>query len=101
MKYYRTVSKYLPHVQDFFRALCAPDVEHWGGGTGVIPDDILASLVAWVEDDIVPGTLLAMSQTGPLEKMNLCPYPAMGKYMGSGDTALAESFECADGFDLK
>jgi hypothetical protein len=98
MTYYDRVAGQVPHIQDFYRAFFAPGVGHCGGGPGAIPDDILASLVAWVEHGTVPETLPATSQTGTLKKMNLCPYPAVSKYKGTGDPTLAESFECADGF---
>lgn len=56
MTYYDCVSGQVPDVQDFYRLLFAPGVGHCGGGMGVIPDDILANLTAWVENGTVPET---------------------------------------------
>jgi hypothetical protein len=98
MTYNERVTGQVPDLQDFYRAFFAPGVGHCGGGTGVIPDDILASLTAWVENGTVPQRLPATSQSGGLKKMDLCPYPMVSKYKGIGDPALASSYECADGF---
>jgi hypothetical protein len=98
MTYYDRVSGQVPQIQDFYRLFFAPGVGHCGGGTGVIPDDILGSLRAWVENGTVPETLPATSQWGGPRKMDLCPYPMVNRYKGSGDPGLASSFECADGF---
>ena len=100
--YYDRVAGQVPgDIQSFYRLFFAPGVGHCGGGTGVIPDDILGSLRAWVENGTVPQTLPATSQwTGGegVKKMDLCPYPMVSKYKGQGDPGLASSFECADGF---
>lgn len=98
MTYYDRVSGQVPDVHEFYRAFFAPGVGHCGGGMGVIPDDILASLTAWVENGTEPQTLPATSQWGGVRKMDLCPYPMVSRYKGSGDPTLAESFECGDGF---
>jgi Tannase and feruloyl esterase len=102
MEYYDRVGSTLgTSPQDFYRAFFAPGVGHCGGGMGVLPDDILGALRTWVEHGVVPDTLAATSQWNPdgiVRKQNLCPYPMVNKYKGSGDPSVAANYLCADGF---
>ncbi|CAK7210090.1 hypothetical protein SCUCBS95973_000674 [Sporothrix curviconia] len=99
-------------VDGFFRVFSAPGVQHCGGGPGAMPTDPLAALVSWVENGTAPDTLPAMrmatmagvnatatgnSTTASVITRNLCRYPQMMVYSGSGDASLAASWMCMPG----
>lgn len=110
-------------VDGFLRAFAAPGVQHCGGGSGAVPTDPLAALVAWVENGTAPDTLAAMSamtttmatnMTGmsandttatpanaTMITRNLCRYPQMLMYSGSGNASLADSWMCMPGPNQK
>lgn len=85
-------------VDEFFRLFLAPGVDHCAGGTtiGAVPNDVLKSLVSWVEEkkapDTVPATLSNTPNGNKIERI-LCPYPRTSRYMG-GDKTSATSFKC-------
>lgn len=109
MFYYQKVLALDADAADFYRQFYSPDVGHCGSGTGVMPTVQLDQLRAWVENGTAPETLRAGSTypvnasssavVGPenVRFLDLCPWPAVNKYQGSGDPALAESWECAVG----
>ena len=100
MKYYDTVTDVVPGVMDFYRVFFTPGVGHCGGGPGPVPVDALGALVKWVEQGVAPATLLAASPplNGTVRYQNLCPYPAVSKYSGSGDSTVASAFTCVSSF---
>jgi feruloyl esterase len=70
---------------------------------------MLSKLVAWVEQGQAPDSIVASVRgTGNAGGANtdlpagwsaartrpLCPYPAVARYKGSGDTESADSFRC-------
>ena len=55
--------------------------------------DQLGLLVAWVENNIVPGT--SVTVTAGEKSLPLCSYPAYPHYRG-GAQASARSYECAN-----
>src|SRR5206468_1840394 len=55
--YYKRVLDFDPNAADYYRFFPAPGVAHCRGGIGWYPGDSFQSLVDWVENDIVPGTL--------------------------------------------
>ena len=84
-------------TQQFFRHFLAPAVGHCSGGNGPQPQNLLQSVVDWVEQGIAPDRITA-SRTlsgGALQTRPLCPYPAVAKYTGSGSTDDAANFVCA------
>ncbi len=91
--YYNRVDPATPgRTDDFYRLFLAPGVDHCGGGTGPAPTDPLAAVVAWVEQGKAPAVLPAASQTAT---RNLCPYPQVSHYNGTGDPDQASSYRCA------
>lgn len=100
-------------VDDFFRVFVAPGVQHCGGGPGAAPSNPLTQLVQWVENGTAPDTLPAVkftatagvnstassanSTTPAVITRNLCRYPQMMVYAGSGDGSQADSWTCVAG----
>jgi Tannase and feruloyl esterase len=107
-------------VKDNARLFLAPDVEHCGSGDG--PDgfvslyntdefpspkipfdaehDLLAAVVAWVEEGKAPSSIIASKYdaSGKLVRtMPLCTFPAMASYNGSGPVNDAASWSCKAG----
>lgn len=58
--------------------------------------DGLAALTSWVEHGKAPRTLPAalINADGRQVEHDLCSYPAVSRYKGHGDLALASSFRC-------
>jgi feruloyl esterase len=85
---------------EFIRLFMAPGVGHCGGGAGPAPTGLLEALMAWVEDDRAPDTLLASRRdpAGATRTRPLCQYPQVARYRGSGSTDEAANFTCRDGF---
>lgn len=90
-------------LQAFFRLFMLPGVEHCRGGNGPNTFDGLAALIKWVEEGVVPERIEASFRPTPghfpasLGKpmtRPLCPYPAVARYVGRGDTSKAASFVC-------
>lgn len=77
---------------DFYRLFLAPGVGHCASDTVPAPTDPLAAVVAWVEQGRAPDVLPAASQTATRD---LCPYPLVSRYDGTGDPNDAASFRCA------
>lgn len=91
--YYRRVDAATPgRTEDFYRLFMAPGVGHCAGGTGPAPTDPLAAVVAWVEQGKAPEILPAQSETAT---RNLCLYPLVSQYNGTGDPTQASSYHCA------
>ena len=98
--YYDAVTNFMgggyAQSQQFFRHFLAPAVGHCSGGNGPQPQNLLQSVVDWVEQGIAPDRITA-SRTlsgGALQTRPLCPYPAVAKYTGSGSTDDAANFVC-------
>jgi hypothetical protein len=86
---------------EFIRLFMAPGVMHCAGGAGPQPTGQLEALLAWVEDNKAPETLLATrrDQGGAITRSRpLCTYPLVAKYKGSGSTDDAANFVCSAGF---
>jgi feruloyl esterase len=106
-------------VDSFYRVFGAPGIQHCGGGPGAMPTDPLSVLVDWVEKGIAPDTLPAArvflnasipgappgfgptapgndTSNMPLAR-NLCRYPQIMEYRGTGDQTRAESWRCVAG----
>jgi Tannase and feruloyl esterase len=99
-QYYRRVLDLDASAADYFRFFPAPGVAHCSGGVGHFPDGTLQSLVDWVENDIVPETLIGTTlpdANGTVRKAPLCPYPLVAAYIG-GDINVASSFRCQASF---
>jgi hypothetical protein len=79
-------------AEDFFRVFMAPGVGHCFGGIGPVPTDPLAAVVAWVETGKAPETLPARTEQ---VTRNLCRYPLVSRYNGTGNPNDASSYRCA------
>ncbi|KAM3068381.1 hypothetical protein ACMFMG_009518 [Clarireedia jacksonii] len=97
--YYQKVEKLDPNVRDYYRFYEAPGMEHCGGGSGPMPQDMMGALRRWVEDGVAPETLPAQTTTsnGTVRAINLCQYPLVNAYKG-GDINKASSYECSHSF---
>jgi feruloyl esterase len=104
----------LRRTQEFARLFLLPGVAHCGGGAG--PDTVegdqippgpnsttiarlaLDPLVQWVEHGIAPDRIIAYHVTNGVTDLArpVCPYPALPRYSGVGDTTKASSFACVD-----
>jgi hypothetical protein len=100
--YYDSVNSYLSggdyaQTQQFYRHFMAPGVGHCGGGAGPQPVNQFQAVVNWVENGQAPATLTATktNSDGSTQNRPLCPYPAMAKYVGSGDPNDAANFVCS------
>jgi len=76
-------------------------VAHCFGGAGPDTLDPWTPLVEWVEHGIAPDQLIASKVVGGVTAFTrpLCPYPALPRYRGVGDTTKASSFVCVDDSD--
>jgi len=99
--YYDSVTNFLgggyAATQQWYRHFMAPGVAHCGGGVGPQPQNLFPTVVNWVENGVAPDTILATKTLsgGGTQSRPLCPYPAMAKYKGSGDTNDAANFVCS------
>jgi feruloyl esterase len=107
------------NVQSFYRLFMVPGMGHCTGGPGPVsfgnnllskdaPEDadhdVITALDRWVTQGVAPDRLIGTGKTGANPKdasggaqmtRPLCPYPAVARYKGQGDTNRAENFECA------
>ena len=96
-------------ADDFARLYRVPGMGHCSGGPATDQFDALTPLVAWVEQGIGPGALLAQARgTGnpgglnadvpaawsPTRTRPLCPYPQVARYKGRGNIESASSWAC-------
>ena len=84
------------NVDSFYRLFFAPGVMHCAGGNGAQPVSVLDTLVNWVEKGAVPDTLPAKTFDAKTTR-NICRYPLVQKYSGSGDVNSAASWTCIEG----
>jgi hypothetical protein len=86
-------------VNEFYRLFLMPGVNHCGGGYGPWPTESFNTLVAWVENGIVPETLRGdyVDTEGELVVRNICVYPEVSRYVG-GDLKVPESYVCAGSY---
>ncbi|KAF4342444.1 feruloyl esterase B precursor [Fusarium beomiforme] len=103
-RYFREVENSLkgkgnhPDPKEFLRLFLAPGVDHCGYGqsAGAVPTDPFGALLAWVEDSRPPNVLEAHTKSDAPSQFSrkICPYPAMAKYAGSGDTNSSKNYVC-------
>ena len=86
----------LHRTQEFARLFLAPGVGHCNGGAGPDTADLLSPLVQWVEQDVAPEQIISSKIVNGVTTFTrpLCPYPALPRYSGVGDTTKASSFAC-------
>jgi feruloyl esterase len=108
----------LRRTQEFARLFLFPGVGHCNGGAGpdsakgdLLPDPYskidriaLDPLVEWVEHGIAPDRIIAyhVDVANNVQDFSrpVCPYPALPRYSGAGDTTQARSFICVADEDL-
>ena len=78
------------------RLYLVPGMNHCGGGDGPSHFDMLGALEQWREHDVRPETIPASHQTGGRadRTRNLCPYPQVSTYVGSGSESEAANYTC-------
>ena len=90
----------LQQVQQFARLFMFPSVNHCGGGDGPSEFDMVAPMVAWVEQGIAPGKIVASQTEGgkggvPIQVVRtfpVFPYPEQTKYTGHGSMNDANNY---------
>jgi feruloyl esterase len=92
--YFESVQREIGDTSDFYRLFMVPGMYHCRGGPGAIEFDRMAAISRWVEQGIVPDTILATSVKRDFTRP-LCSYPKVAKFKGSGDPNEASSFVCA------
>jgi hypothetical protein len=111
--YYENVQKAMGATQaeSFVRLYMVPGMEHCVGGPGPsafgqlgIPTTggpkygVFDALVDWTEKGVPPAQVIATkydSDKKAAMTRPLCPYPAIAKYKGAGDTNAAANFACS------
>jgi Tannase and feruloyl esterase len=89
-------------LQKFYRLFRAPGVAHCGGGAGPQPQNLFGALVAWVENNDAPETILAQNTVGGVTRTRpLCLYPQTAIYRGSGSTDDANNFFCGGNLEAR
>lgn len=81
-------------MRDWARIFLIPGMTHCAGGPATDQFDMLAAIVAWVEQGAAPERIIARGDTFPGQSRPLCAYPNVARYVG-GDTRNAKSFRCA------
>jgi feruloyl esterase len=89
----------LRKTQSYARLFMVPGMFHCSGGPGPNVFDALTPLMSWVEKGTAPDTIVAtkfVGDTPPAVEMTrqLCVFPKVAKYNGSGSTSLAQNFTC-------
>lgn len=92
----------------FARLFLVPGMNHCSGGPATDQFDMLAPLVAWVEQGKAPDSVTAKVRGAGANVVNaelpaswsanrtrpLCVYPKVARYNGTGDVESASSFSC-------
>lgn len=97
--YYNRVLAMDPQAREYYKYFEAPGLAHCFGGAGGYPEHVFEDLVAWVEEDRAPETLLSRtdpSVQGRLSERPLCQYPLVARYDGTGDVDAADSYNCTE-----
>jgi feruloyl esterase len=84
------------HADRFLRLYAVPGMNHGGGGPATDQFAAFDALVAWREQGVAPGPLVAAARPGspwPGRTRLLCPFPLQDRYV-SGDSEKAQSFHC-------
>ncbi len=95
-------------AEAFSRLFLVPGMNHCSGGPTTDQFDMLAPLVAWVEQGKAPDSVTARARGAGANVVNaelpaswsanrtrpLCAYPKVARYNGTGDIESASSFSC-------
>ncbi|KAL2837029.1 tannase and feruloyl esterase-domain-containing protein [Aspergillus pseudodeflectus] len=87
-------------INKFYRLFLAPGVDHCAGGNGPLPTKTLDALIAWVEEGKAPDVLHGQikNPSGTTVTGDICLYPLVARYKGSGDPNNASSYSCQASF---
>ncbi|MBS1872907.1 MAG: tannase/feruloyl esterase family alpha/beta hydrolase [Acidobacteria bacterium] len=100
LDYYQRMTKSnggLETVSPWSRIFLVPSMGHCGGGEGAMDNfDLLSAMVAWVERNQAPESVVATSRSKPGRSRPLCAYPKHAHYAGNGDPEKAENFVCRE-----
>jgi Tannase and feruloyl esterase len=80
-------------VKDWARLFMIPGMTHCAGGPATDQFDMLAAMVAWVENGEAPERIIARGDSFPGQSRPLCAFPNIARYAG-GDPHNADSFRC-------
>ncbi len=80
-------------VKDWARLFLVPGMTHCAGGPSTDQFDMLAAIVAWVENGAAPERIIARGDRFPGQSRPLCASPNIAHYAG-GDPHNADSFRC-------
>jgi len=82
-------------LKDWYRMYMVPGMFHCRGGG--VPDqfDMLSNIVAWVERNQAPESILARQMDGEkvVRSRPLYPYPTVARYSGTGDVNEAANWK--------
>ncbi len=98
-------------VGSFYRLFLVPGMQHCSGGPGAntfgqgapladADHDVIKALEAWVEQGKAPDQIIATKYTNDdptqpaLFTRPLCPYPALARWNGTGDSTDAANWSC-------
>lgn len=79
-----------------YRLFMAPGMAHCSGGEGPNSFDMLTALEQWVEQGRAPEGIMATHATRGVvdRRRQLCPFPQIATYSGTGSVDEAENFVC-------
>jgi len=98
--YFNSVQARMGPTGNFYRLFMAPGMLHCGGGPGPNMLQTLPAIVAWVEQNRAPDTLIATKYHGddprqPVEQVRpLCTFPAHAEWNGRGEKNNPASYRC-------
>jgi feruloyl esterase len=95
--------------QNSTRLFIVPGMNHSNSGPAADQFDLVDAIVAWVEQGVVPQSIVASvrgsgsnvpnpeipADWSPRRTRLLCPWPQVARYRGTGDPESAASFQCA------
>ena len=84
----------LEATKQFARFFNIPGMGHSAGGAALDQLDPVAAIQDWVEKGQAPEFLVAKGSRFPGRTRNICAYPLISRYVGSGSADDATSFRC-------
>jgi pimeloyl-ACP methyl ester carboxylesterase len=84
----------LESTKQFARFFNFPGMGHSGGGASLDQFDPVAAIQDWVEKGQAPEVLVATGKRFPGRTRNICAYPLISRYVGSGSVDAVSSFRC-------
>lgn len=84
----------LESTKQFARLFNFPGMGHSAGGAALDRFDPVAAIQDWVEKGQAPEFMVAQGARFPGRIRNICAYPLISRYIGSGSVDDASSFRC-------